>query len=219
MLKWAAENELVSASVYHKLTTVSGLKRGRSEARETAPVLPVARAVVEETLPHLGPTVADMVRVQLETGMRPGELVIMRACDLDMSGTVWLYRPRRHKTEYHGHSRIVPIGPKVQAIVRRYLKTNLEAYLFSPADAREDQLRGRRERRATPMTPSQKARKRKRVQKKLRAIRMPMPERSRGRASWHSRRRSGCHRKHWQTAERNRKQRGSGDSRPKRRWN
>jgi hypothetical protein len=37
--------------------------------------------------------VADMVRVELETGCRPGELVIMRACDIDMSGAVWLYSP------------------------------------------------------------------------------------------------------------------------------
>jgi hypothetical protein len=48
-------------------------KRGRTEARESDPVKPVARAVVDDTLPVLRPILADMVRVQLETGMRPGE--------------------------------------------------------------------------------------------------------------------------------------------------
>jgi hypothetical protein len=31
------------------------------------------------------PTLADMVRLQLETGMRPGELCVMRAVDIDMT--------------------------------------------------------------------------------------------------------------------------------------
>ncbi len=31
--------------------------------------------------------------VQLLTGMRPGEAVVMRGLDLDTSGPVWFYRP------------------------------------------------------------------------------------------------------------------------------
>ena len=38
LLKWAASRELIPGSVYHALTTVEGLRRGRSEARETEPV-------------------------------------------------------------------------------------------------------------------------------------------------------------------------------------
>jgi integrase len=81
---------------------------------------------------------ADMVRLQLETGMRPGELVVMRACDLDMMGSVWLYRPSTHKTLHHGHERIVAIGPKAQAIIRLYLTTNPQEYLFSPRKNMEE---------------------------------------------------------------------------------
>jgi integrase len=93
------------------------------------PVKPVARAVVEATLPHLPPLVADMVQLQMETGMRSGELCIMRAIDLDMSGKVWLYRPESHKTAHHGHQRIIAIGPKGQAIVRRHLKPSKASFL------------------------------------------------------------------------------------------
>jgi len=35
--KWAAENELVRRDMYHGLMAVSGLRKGRSEAREPAP--------------------------------------------------------------------------------------------------------------------------------------------------------------------------------------
>ncbi len=37
MFKWASEDELVPAVVFHALQTVQGLKSGRSEARETRP--------------------------------------------------------------------------------------------------------------------------------------------------------------------------------------
>src|SRR5206468_13023010 len=95
--------------IYHGLLAVRGLQRGRSDARETVPVSPVSRSVVTETLPLVRPTVADMVLLQLETGMRSGELVIMRACDIDMAGKVWLYRPPCHKTLHHGHGGLFPL--------------------------------------------------------------------------------------------------------------
>lgn len=111
LFKWATENEMVPPSTHHGLLAVRGLQCGRSAARETAPVLPVPRAVVEETLCYMTTTLADMVRVQLESGMRPGELVLMRACDIDTGAKVWLYRPGQHKTAHYGHQRVVPIGP------------------------------------------------------------------------------------------------------------
>ena len=137
------------------------MKRGRTEAKESDPVLPVARAVVEETLPILRPMLADMVNLQLETGMRPGELVVMRACDLDMTGPVWLYRPSTHKTRHHGHERVVPIGPRGQEIIRRHLSTSTEAYLFSPRRMMEERAAEQRARRKTKVQPSQQNRRKR----------------------------------------------------------
>ena len=57
-----------------------------AEARETAPVLPVDDAVVDATLPHMPAVVADMVRLQRCTGMRPAEVCMIRPCDLDRTG-------------------------------------------------------------------------------------------------------------------------------------
>ena len=80
--RWAVSEELVLANVAHGLATVSGLRRGRTTARETPPVKPVPDVWVEIVLPDLSRQVAAMVLLQRLTGMRPGEAVIMRACDI-----------------------------------------------------------------------------------------------------------------------------------------
>ena len=58
------------------LAAVAGLEKGRSDARERPPVRPVAEETVEATLPHLSPQVAAMVRLQLLTAARPGEVCV-----------------------------------------------------------------------------------------------------------------------------------------------
>ncbi len=133
MFRWAAENEMVATSVYHGLQAVRGLQRGRSPARETAPVRPVSEALVHGTLPFLRPQVAAMVRLQFPTGMRPGEVVIMRGVDLDTSGKVWLYRPGSnqgpqgiHKTAWRGQQGVIAIGPLGQEVLRPWLRLKLE---------------------------------------------------------------------------------------------
>jgi integrase len=175
MFKWAVENELVPSDVLHGLQAVRGLQRGRSAARETEPVKPVPETHVNATLPFLRPPVAAMVRLQLLTGMRPGEVVIMRAIDIDMTGKVWLYRPGSdrgpagtHKTAWRGQKRIVPIGPRGQEIIRQYLKPDLYAYLFSPQEAvallRAEQRRNRK----TNVQPSQVNRRKRNPQRRPR---------------------------------------------------
>jgi integrase len=153
LFRWAVENELVPPSLLHGLQAVRGLQKGRSQARETEPVKPVPEAFVNAVLPYVRPQVAAMIQLQLATGMRPGEVVIMRAIDIDMKGRVWLYTPHAHKTAYRGHSRVVSIGPRGQAILRQWLRPELEAYLFSPREAMES-FRAEQRRKKTPIQPS-----------------------------------------------------------------
>jgi integrase len=167
VFKWGTENELVPATVYHALQAVAGLRRGRSTAWESEPVKPVAQAHVEALLPHVAPEVAAMIRLQEATGMRPGEVTIMRGCDIDRGGSgnssgVWTYVPATHKTEHHGIERPIYLGPKAQEIVKPWLKADPRAHLFDPRDAIEAHRAARRAGRKTPMTPSQAARRRKR---------------------------------------------------------
>jgi integrase len=117
MFKWGVENELIPADRYHALQAVPGLKLGRAAARESQPVKPVPEALVEATLPHVSSQVAAMIRLQLLTGMRPGEVIIMRTCDVERAGEIWVYRPSHHKTAHHAHERLVFLGPQARQVV------------------------------------------------------------------------------------------------------
>jgi len=149
--KWGVAEELVPASIYQALTAVNGLRAGRSEARESERVEPVSDEVVEKTLKHLPDVVADMVRFQRLTGCRPGEVCMLRPCDVNRSREVWRYVPERHKTEHHGKQRVIMIGPKAQAVLMPYLLREESAYCFSPADSERTRRKDRHERRATPL--------------------------------------------------------------------
>jgi integrase len=161
IFKWAVSQELVPEPAWRALTSLKGLQRGRTPARETEPVRAVSDVAVGATLPHLLPTVAAMVRLQRLTGMRPGELFRMRACDIDLTGDVWLYRPPEHKNSYRGLSRVVALGPQAQAIVREFLTLDTQAFLFSPRHAMEARRVARREQRVSKVQPSQHDRRKR----------------------------------------------------------
>ncbi|MBN2377028.1 MAG: site-specific integrase [Sedimentisphaerales bacterium] len=134
--KWAASEEFVPGSVFMALQSVSGLRKGRSRAKDRPPVGPVPEIYVERVLPHLSSVVRSMVELQMLTGMRSGELTIMRPVDIDTSGKIWFYRPASHKTEHLGHKRLVALGPKAQAIASRFMAgRKLDDYLFKPIEA------------------------------------------------------------------------------------
>lgn len=150
---WAVEHEMIPAAVDHALRTVKSLKRGKSEARETEKVTSVADHVIEMTIARMTPTVAAMVRIQVLTGARPGEICSMRTGDIDVSGSVWVYRPPEHKTAYRGFTREIRIGPAAQKILGPLLRRDLQAFIFSPATSDAERRAERTEARETP--PSQ----------------------------------------------------------------
>lgn len=121
VFRWGVAQELVPETVSRALDTVDGLVKGRCDAREKPPVGPVPDAVVEATMPHMSPVVADMVRFQRLTGCRPQEVCAMRPVDIDRSDEIWVYTPARHKTEHHGKGRQIFIGPKAQSLLAKYL--------------------------------------------------------------------------------------------------
>lgn len=159
MFRWGVSNELVPAETLHALQAVDGLKLGRSEARETEPVRPVADDAIDAVRPFVSRQVWAMVELQRLTGMRPGEVVLMRATDIDTSRPTWEYRPARHKTQHHaGHERVIPLGPRARAIIEPFLMPDTQAYLFRATDAdaeRRERIHGQR---MTPVQPSQQRR-------------------------------------------------------------
>jgi integrase len=152
MFGWGVSQELVSADVAHALREVKGLHKGRTQARETAPVMPVEDSVVNATLEHLSPIVADMVRFQRLTGCRPEEVCLVRPCDVDLSGRVWAYRPASHKTEHHGRERVIFVGPQGQKVLRPYLLRENSAYCFCPRDSERKRRTAQHDNRKTPLS-------------------------------------------------------------------
>jgi integrase len=78
MYKWAASEELIPAGVFQALTTVDGLRQGRTAAADRDPVGPVPDGDVEKVLVHLNRHVRGLVELQRLTGCRPGEACRVR---------------------------------------------------------------------------------------------------------------------------------------------
>ena len=163
--RWAVAEELVLSAVYHGLQAVVGLSFGRTSARETEPIRPVPDLHVAAVLPFLSPHVAGMIMVQRLSGMRPGEVTVMRPCDIDMTGDVWIYQPFDHKNRWRGHRKQIPLGPETQRVLKPFLDRDPQVFLFSPQEAEAWRLEHRppyhgRERK-TPIYPSELKRRQK----------------------------------------------------------
>jgi integrase len=152
MLRWAAAQSMIPPSIPQSVGMVEPLKHGRTNLRETEGVEPVSPAVVEATLPHLSKVVADMVRFQLLTGCRPGEVCSIQPCLVDRSGEVWEVKLRDHKTAWRGKNRVIYVPKAAQEILAKYLERPADAYCFSPKDTNKHVLKIRSENRTTPLS-------------------------------------------------------------------
>jgi integrase len=132
---WAVGEDLVGPDVLAKLQAVEGLRAGRTAAPESEPVRPADLAHVRAAQAHVLPAVRDLVELQLLTGARPGELVVVRPADVDTSGDVWVYRPADHKTAHRGKSRTIWFGPKAQAVLRPWLDRPADSWCFDSTEA------------------------------------------------------------------------------------
>lgn len=99
VFRWAITEELVPETVHRALASVSGLQQGRTEAPESDGIKPVEVEVVEATLPKLPAPVAAMVQLQLLTGCRPAEIMVMRGIGLCPNPRVIQYPCQVHKAE------------------------------------------------------------------------------------------------------------------------
>jgi len=134
--KWGVAHELIPGTVHHALTAVEGLRRGRSEVRETEPVKPVPQKHIDAAKRHASRQVAAVIDLQLLTAARSGELLGLRPIDFDTKGKVWIATIHDHKTSYCGRERVLYFGPKAKAIVKSFMVNRpLDAFLFSPREA------------------------------------------------------------------------------------
>jgi integrase len=160
VFKWGVAQQLISFDVYNSLTTVDGVwpEETKSKKRDAGAI---ADSVVDATIPFLPATIACMVNFQRLTGARPGEICKMRPMDIKRTGEVWEYRPSSHKTQHHGKSRVIFIGPQAQSILTPFLDRPADAYCFSPIESEAQRLADLRAKRKAPVQPSQSKRKKK----------------------------------------------------------
>lgn len=128
VFSWAAGRGLVPSSVADALKHVEGLSPGRSKAEVPEAKTAVADGHVDAVCPHLHPNpvrnevLATMVKLQVLTGMRPGEVCELRPADVDRSRTPWLYRPASGGKTYHlEKNRKVWLGPAARALIEPWL--------------------------------------------------------------------------------------------------
>lgn len=151
MLSWAAKKDLITWEAFYKIKEIDGLKRGRTEVRETEPVKPVCEKLVVETLTHCSPIVAAMIRVQLLTGMRPQEICDLTPAMIDRTGEIWIATIPNHKNAWRGKKRKVSLGPEAQKILLPYLLREGNANLFSPRESEASRRATQRKNRETPL--------------------------------------------------------------------
>lgn len=166
MYRWGVSEELVPLAALQILETVSGLYEGKDQVRPPKEVDSVAQENIDAILPYLPPVVADMLMVQLLSGLRPGELCKMKPRFIQKVDDHWFYVPVKedgsarpdHKTARFGHRKAVPLGPLAMKILDRYINRPFDAHLFSPAEAMEQRLKVRESARQTPHGPGRNRR-------------------------------------------------------------
>lgn len=153
MFQQGVKFELIPVELWQRLLAVGPVEMTcKPRMKRGAVDLDSIKAVQNE----LTPVLSDMVEVHRLIGARPSEVCNMRPCDIDRTGLVWVYTPASHKTEHHGHNRMIPIGPKAQEILTRYLLRDSKAFCFTPSEAFEQHCKRRHDARTTPMNEGNK---------------------------------------------------------------
>ena len=148
--KWCVAEELAPPSVLEGLRAVAGLQPGRTAAPDRRPVQPANLEQVDAAIQFMPPPVAALVRLQLLSGARGGELLSIRAADIDRSGPVWVYCPAQHKNAWRARPREILFGPKAQEVLNPWMAKNPDGPLFSPKEAEAGRNALRSDRRQTP---------------------------------------------------------------------
>lgn len=124
--KVAASIGLIDEEVVMRLKVAEGVDRGDKRVRRTAPKARITRDQVDTTIARMPTVVADIVRLQLHTGARPTEVLSMRKVEIDRTGPVWVYSPKRHKSAHLEIDRHIFIGEEGQRILQPYLLLSMK---------------------------------------------------------------------------------------------
>lgn len=121
VFQWGVVEELIPPAVLHAIERVPGLRKGRTEARETDKKIDVKWEWVESILPEVSPTVQNMLRFQWLVFFRSKSICLAEPEQFKTDDTVWEWRPR-HKTEHLGNEAVLFVGPKAQSLLKPLLE-------------------------------------------------------------------------------------------------
>lgn len=131
MLRYALMHEMESAEAVSRILEIRPIKKGDPDAFDYPEVEPADWDVVTKLFPYLSPMFQDMLSIMRYTGARPGEIRLMRPCDIDKSDPdAWVYERSDHKTMRYGHERHIVIGKRAQPFLSKYLLRPVEDYCF-----------------------------------------------------------------------------------------
>lgn len=142
MFRWAASEEYLPGSVSVDLATVKSLRKGDKGTVEGEPRLPVPVKDFALSIRQLHDLLRRAAIVHWLTGMRPDELLSMRADEIDQSAAVWVYRPCRHKSQWRGHGREILLGPRAQVLLLPIMDG--PGYIFNPQRIAKNPFAGER---------------------------------------------------------------------------
>ncbi len=147
-VRWCVRQEHAPAEQWQALQAVEPLRADSPGAKVRPKRTAANLRHVVRAMRQMPPTLRDLVRLQFTLGCRAGELVGIRAADIDMGRAddkgVWYVRLEKHKTAHHGHARTLVLGPRAQKILRPYLIGRpITSPLFSPRQALDEWRRMR----------------------------------------------------------------------------
>ncbi|MDR1925290.1 MAG: site-specific integrase [Planctomycetaceae bacterium] len=113
---------LVSPMLAYQLKKVPAIKYGDAKENPDREAVPVE--AVQYALAYFPATIADMLRLQLLTAMRPSEIRLMLVGYIRQKydGENWLYLPPAHKTAWRGKKKAIVLGVEEQEILRKYIQ-------------------------------------------------------------------------------------------------
>ncbi len=134
---WGMTHKEVSQSAAGAVALIRTVRGDHQGIRRKARIKAVAWDVVAATMKELPADVRAMVELQWWTGMRPGEVMRLRPCDIDTSGEVWVYTPAHHKNSWREDKpRHVVIGPHGRAVLEKQLPAKTDQWVFRRAKGR-----------------------------------------------------------------------------------
>ena len=131
--RWAAQMDLVPATVWTSLTTVQKIKPGRSAAKQPRKVHPVSDEHLDCVIPFLKPDVAAAVEFQRLTGCRSAEVLGVTMAQINGN----IYRPVKHKNAWRGKARTIHLGNRALSLIAKWATEDPSRPLFLSMNSAE----------------------------------------------------------------------------------